>query len=120
MAFPKFQSIFLPLLNFASDEKEHSIREAIEKLSTEFDLNKNDLNHLLSNWSNTVFYQRVTWAITYLKKAGLLDSNRKGHFHITNNGLDLLSQNPSKIDTNFLLQYPEFAIFKRRPLKPKE
>ena len=119
MAVPNLQSIFLPLLNFASDKKEHSIRETIKILPKEFKLSKKEIDQILSDWSKTVFYDNVTWGITYLKKAGLLDSNKKGYFHITNRGLEVLNQKPSKIDTDFLLQYPEFAKFRRRPLRPK-
>lgn len=38
MAIPDYQSIMLPLLQFAADDKEHSLREAIESLSPEFKL----------------------------------------------------------------------------------
>ncbi len=37
MAIPDYQSIMLPLLQFAADDKEHSLREAIESLSREFE-----------------------------------------------------------------------------------
>ncbi len=36
MAIPDFQSILLPLLRFSGDKKEHSMREAIRVLGTEF------------------------------------------------------------------------------------
>jgi restriction system protein len=38
MAIPDYQSIMLPLLKFASDGTEHSLREATEYLATEFQL----------------------------------------------------------------------------------
>jgi restriction endonuclease Mrr len=42
MAIPDYQSIMLPLLRFAADDKEHSLREAIESLSREFDLTEDE------------------------------------------------------------------------------
>jgi restriction system protein len=38
MAIPDYQSIMLPLMKFSSDEKEHSLREAINTLADEFNL----------------------------------------------------------------------------------
>jgi restriction system protein len=37
-AFPDYQTIMLPLLKFARDNQEHSLREAIDTLADEFDL----------------------------------------------------------------------------------
>lgn len=42
MAIPEFQSFLLPLLVFAGDGKEHSLREAIEALADHFQLDTND------------------------------------------------------------------------------
>ena len=38
MPIPDFQTIMLPLLEFLSDKKEHSLREAIEFLAEKFKL----------------------------------------------------------------------------------
>jgi restriction system protein len=47
----------------------------------------------------------------YLKKAGLLESTRRGYFRITSRGLELLKQNPQTINVKSLRQYPEFVQF---------
>jgi restriction system protein len=47
MAVPDFQSFFKPLLDIASDGKEHSMREVREKITTEFNLSTEDLSELL-------------------------------------------------------------------------
>lgn len=51
------------------------------------------------------------WARTYLKKAGLVDSPKRGQLCITPKGLKLLKTNPSRIDNGLLKQYPEFLEF---------
>ena len=66
---------------------------------------------LLPSGQQAVFKNRVGWASTYLKKAELLDSGKKGHFSITQRGLDVLKENHSSIDVNFLKRYGEFNEF---------
>ena len=38
MAIPDYQTLMLPLLQIAADGKEHSLKEAIDILSKQFDL----------------------------------------------------------------------------------
>ena len=64
-----------------------------------------------------MFGSRVGWARTYLKKAGLLDSPKRATVVITNRGLTILAQNPSKIDVKLLRQFPEFVEF-QTPKRP--
>ena len=51
------------------------------------------------------------WAKTYLVKAGLLTSRKRGQVQITERGLLLLKQGYGKIDRDILKQFPEFAEF---------
>lgn len=77
MPIPDYQSIMLPLLKLASDKKEHSIREAIESLSDLFKLSEEEKKEVLPSGQQYVFDNRVGWARTYLKKAGLLESTKE-------------------------------------------
>jgi restriction system protein len=54
----------------------------------------------------------VGWARTYLKKAGLIISPKRGHFKISDRGLELLKKNPPEITAKFLMRYDEFVKFK--------
>lgn len=111
MAVPDYQSLMLPLLKYAGDRKEHRIRDAVEELAEEFRLSEEERKELLPSGQQAVFTNRVGWARTYLKKAGLLNSGRKGYFSITQRGLDILKENPASIDVNFLKRYEEFNEF---------
>lgn len=111
MTIPNYQNIMLPLLRLASDGKERSIRNAIEKLASDFHLTDEERRRLLGS-GKEVFDNRVGWAKTYLKKAGLLDITRWGYFKITERGLKLLEQNPKYIDVELLYNYAEFKEFK--------
>ena len=112
MAIPDYQSVMLPLLKFAGDQEEHSLRQAIDTLAQEFGLTEEERKELLPSGLQEVFNNRVGWARTYMKKAGLLDTTRRGYFRITERGLAVLRQNPSQIDVHFLEKFPEFKEFR--------
>ena len=114
MSIPDYQSIMLPLLQLAADQNEHKFRDAVEKLAQEFMLTSEEQNELLPSGSQPVFNNRVGWARTYLKQAGLLESPKRGFFKISLQGLALLQTNPSKVDNSTLETYPSFVEFKGR------
>jgi len=111
MAVPDFQSLMLPLLQLASDGKERSLRETVPLLAKKLDLREDDISEILPTGRQKRFYGRVSWARTYLQKAGLLNTAERGVFCITQRGLDTLKLNPEKINIKFLEQYPEFIEF---------
>lgn len=114
MAIPDFQTLMLPVLKLAADGEEHKFRQAVEELAEEFNLSTEERNELLPSGSQAVFNNRVGWARSYLKQAGLVASSKRGFFTITRIGTELLSTNPEKIDILVLEQYPEFVEFKNR------
>lgn len=108
---PDYQSIMLPLLKYAGDKKEHHIREAIDRLADEFNLSEEERKELLPSGQQAIFDNRVGWARTYLKKAGLLETTKRAHFKITDRGLQVLAERPNEINAEYLEQYPEFVEF---------
>jgi restriction system protein len=102
----------LPLLRLAGDGAEHSLRDAIDVLAGEFRLSEEERRELLPSGRQEVFVNRVGWARTYMKKAGLLRGTRRGFFEITDRGRGVLDQKPARIDTKLLDQFPEFREFK--------
>jgi restriction system protein len=114
---PSYEEIMLPLLKFLSDKREHSLQEADDVLSNQFNLSDAEKRELLPSGQQPLFRNRLGWARSYMKKAGLIDSPKRAHFKITDRGLALLNENPSEITSGFLMRYPEFVEFKsfRRP-----
>jgi restriction system protein len=111
MSIPEYQALMLPLLKFTTDKNEHSLRETIEVLADHFCLTEEDRKELLPSGRQATFDNRVGWACTYLKKAGLLESTKRGYFQITNRGLDVIKSHPADINAKFLKQFPEFREF---------
>ena len=108
---PTYEEIMLPFLNLLSDGKEHSLNESHDKLADHFQLSEEETRELLPSGQQPIFRNRIGWARTYLKKAGLLTSPRRAHFVITDRGRALLKENPKEITSNFLKRYDEFVEF---------
>lgn len=111
MAIPDYQTTMLPLLKEISDRKEHPLQSVIEELAKQFSLSDAERKELLPSGGQFIFHNRVGWARTYLKKAGLLSTPKRGVMQITDRGLKTLSEHPKRIDTKVLRQFPEFLEF---------
>lgn len=112
MAIPDFQTLMLPLLEFASDGEEHMPRDAVKSLIDKFQLTPEEQAQMLPSGRVTVMQNRVAWANVYMKKAGLLEAVKRGVFRITARGKEVLAQNPARVDMKFLEQFPEFIAFR--------
>jgi restriction system protein len=113
MAVPDYQSLMLPVL-LASAEGEIRISDVVDKLAQKLGLTADERAELLPSGKQTMFSNRVHWAKTYLSKAGLLESTRRGHFRITSRGQQVIASNPGRVDNAFLNQFQEFRQFKEK------
>ncbi len=119
MAVPDFQTLMLPLLEFASDGKEYTMQEAREGLAEVFQLTEEDLEELLPSGRQTTFSNRVAWSKSYLTQAGLLESPKRGRFHISERGKQVLKEAPDRIDIKYLERFPEFLEFRQASNKDR-
>jgi hypothetical protein len=101
VAIPDFQSIMLPLLQLAGSGETYSISQAVEDLADRFELTEEERTELLPSGQQPLFYNRVGWARTHLKKAGLLKDPRRGYFEITSQGREVLDRDLSEINMKF-------------------
>jgi restriction system protein len=104
----------LPLLQLVADGAEHSIRETVAPLASHFGLTAEERDLLLPSGQQTTFSNRVGWARTYLKEAGLLEAPRRGYLRITQRGREVLARSPKSLNYAFLEQFPEFLAFRSR------
>jgi len=111
MTVPTYQDFLLPLLEVASDEQEHLLSQTIEFLANRFKLNEEEKKELLPSARQTKLANRIGWAITYLRKAKLLGSKKRGTFYISLRGKEVLKSNPKYIDRRFLEKFIEFQEF---------
>lgn len=113
MGIPDYQSLMLPVL-LLSSKGEQRIGDVVNALADQFRLTSEEKAELLPSGKQTVIANRVHWAKTYLKQAGLVEPTRRGHFKITERGIEAIASNVSKIDVRFLERYPEFNQFRER------
>jgi len=111
----------LPLLKLASENPSAELRvlDATNLLASKYRLTPEERSELLPSGATFKFSSRVSWAATYLKKAGLLESRSRGYVRITLRGLEALKRQPSKIDGDLLSQYEDFRQFRDKNKKDK-
>lgn len=78
MTIPDFQSIMLPFLEHLSDGAERSNREVVGALARRFGLSDEELEELIPSGTQGVFVNRVGWAKSHMKIAGLLEAPHRG------------------------------------------
>jgi restriction system protein len=119
MAVPTFEVFRVPLLRRLEDDREHRMTELYEMLADDLRLSDNDRSEMLASGSQPVYKNRISWARTFLKKAGLIDQPTRGFVRITDRGREALrAQRP--IDNAYLSQFPEFVEFFRGPRRNGE
>lgn len=110
---PKFEEFMLPLLRLAADRKIWKVADAREEVLSELGLSDIDLSERVANGREPVVNNRFGWAKEYLTKALLLESAGHGFFQITERGTRVIEQTPKQIDSDFLMQFEEFAKYKK-------
>ena len=109
MSMPNFEGCMVPVLSSIGSRDVSSTPDIIEKTTKVLNLSEEEKGELLPNNKQTKIYNRITWAMFYLFKAGLIHREKRGNYSITKPGWSLLSQKPESIDKQFLYEnYPSF------------
>lgn len=122
MALPKYNELYQPVLSILSDGKVWPIRKVWEKAGELLRISPEEMAMTLPSGGMGVFVNRIGWARTYLKKAGLIDSPKRGFVQITEEGRKALEEGV-EITNSYLMRYPSFADFQNRTVpqdKPEE
>jgi restriction system protein len=103
----------LPLMRLVENGQEHRIRDLIPTIADQVGLTTEQREAMLPSGQQTILSNRVGWAKTYLKKAGLLSNATRGSVRITELGLRVLAESPQQIDVAFLRNFEPFEEFIR-------
>lgn len=106
MPVPDFQSLLRPTLQLFSEGKT-SIKECIGPLKERLSISEEDAEETLQS-GQTVLYNRAHWARTYLGKAGMLESPKRGTHVITERGRAFLVSAPQNIRVSDLKKFEDF------------
>ena len=111
MAVPEYQKFFYPILKCTVDGEEHKIQDIYEQVAVIFGLTEDDKAERIPSGTQQTYKNRIGWGSTYLKKAGLLASPRRGIIQITVQGRKALQENPENIDYAYLKNFEGFQTF---------
>lgn len=112
MSLPTYDQLMLPLMKLlAEQERAIKISQAAELLAQRSKFSEEDLNKSLPSGKN-IFKDRVSWAKTYLVKAGLIRQPQRAFCEISDLGKTIDLNNLSAITNEFLAQFDGFSEFK--------
>jgi restriction system protein len=113
MAVPDYQSFMRPLLEVTFDQNDWRTSDLKDAVADHVGLTEDDRAELLPSGKQLTYANRIGWAKTYLTKAGLLESPKRGWVRITDQGLDALNSG-QEINNAFLQQFEGFQDFRAR------
>lgn len=111
MAIPTYDNFYKAVLEVLADGNVHNSKETIQYCAEAFHLSEEDKSAMLPSERQTVLANRVGWARTYLKKAGLITSPARGRYEITDAGKKVLQETGISIDNDYLLKFNSFQKF---------
>jgi len=111
VAIPDFQTVMLPVLRDLA-QGERTGQETLAALATEFMLTPDEVAQRLPSGTQATFTNRVAWAKSHLKGAGLIESPRRGVYRITDRGRATLTEDPPRLGMNYLMRFPEYVAYR--------
>ena len=113
MNIPDFQKIMYPLLEVLKDDRVYSTEQIVEILRVHFMLSIDDMKVRVPNGKQSLFRNRIDWALNNLLQAGLIVSLLTGYYQITEEGKNVLYQEKDTVmDTAFLRKFEQFKAWK--------
>lgn len=108
MAIPDLFQLTLPVLKTVCDEADWSTQRLAARLAKEFGLTDEE-QAVTRPDGRLLFVNRVEWARTWLRKAGLISYPGPRTSRITRAGLRLLASRPQRLERDFFLLGPPGA-----------
>ncbi len=96
MTIPKYDDLFVSVLNFLKDGSERKPRELEIPLAGQHKLSEEDISKLYESGNGPIFFDRISWSLSYLRIAGLVEKPKRGIYKITEKGMEILST-PEKL-----------------------
>lgn len=90
------------------------MQEILIPIADQLNITEEDRKVRVPSGVQTRLYNRITWATTYLSKSKLIEKPGRGKFRITDRGRDVLKSPPAKIDSAWLMRFPEYVAFKQQ------
>lgn len=111
MSVPKYNEFFQPIMEYMEDENIHNIKELRDFCCKYYNLTEQDLKLTVPSKKQSLFYNRVFWAKTYLVKAGLIESVSRAQYCLTDRGKEAITNGVENITLSYLKKYESFRTF---------
>ncbi|MGJ8666723.1 MAG: restriction endonuclease [Patiriisocius sp.] len=96
MPIPKHDEIRIPALTILKKEKSLKLKEFVTLLASYFKLTDEEVSAMYPSGNGHIFYDRVTWALSALNMAELLERPSRGVYAVNEKGNEMLTT-PTKI-----------------------
>lgn len=116
VAVPKYNELMPYVIQALGDGNIHTIKELEAFCVDALQLSVEDRQELLPSGRQTALINRLNWAKTYLQKAGLVVTLKRGNHQLTDLGKKAFADGPEKVTLNYLKQfdsYNEFVAIKK-------
>lgn len=113
MGIPDYQTLMRPVLEAARHEP-RKISDVVVEVADLLGLTDDERREMLPSGRQTTIANRIHWARTYLKQAGLVRSVRRGWYALTDRGRSVLDDATIDLNTKYLEQFEEFQEFRTR------
>lgn len=97
MSIPTHDEIRVPALKLLKEKGILKLKDFEVPLAGEFNLSHEELIKMYDSGNGPVFYDRISWALSYLNMAGLTRKPKRAHYEITEDGLKILTT-PDKVN----------------------
>jgi len=114
MTIPKHNEIYKHALNLLKDGNERKPRDFEQPLANQFNLSKEEVDQMYESGNGPVFFDRISWSLSYLSMAGLVEKPKRGIYKISEKGTEFMST-PERIE-----EFVKTKITEREENKRKE
>ena len=118
MEIPKYNEFFPAFLISLKDGKVHAFKEIVSSCADSFKLT-DEVRKASLDSGKEILSDRVGWARTYLKKAGLVENTTRGMLRLTKEGYRVANLEPEAVTLEYLMRYDSFVeFFGKKAVKP--
>jgi restriction system protein len=114
VTIPDFQTLMRPVLGHLSNGEIRRTRDIKDAMADAYYLIADERAQMLPSGRQRTMDNRVGWALTYLRQAGLVDQPSRGRVVINDTGRQALAAYKDRIDMKTLEAYPAYRDFKER------
>jgi restriction system protein len=117
VTIPKHDEIRVPALSLLSERGQLKLSEFEAPLAKHFALSEDELHEEYESGNGKIFYDRISWALSYMNMAGLLKKPKRGVYEISSLGTEKLAS-PDGINDFVVAEFAKKQ--KSKPSKPSQ